>query len=58
MGPPFTKGSGDSKFTMNLNLISTWLIVTPLSFAAAFWWKWPIAAVTERKLEEGIDECT
>ena len=39
------KGSGDSKFTMNLNLISTWLIVTPLSLAAAFWWKWPIPAV-------------
>lgn len=39
------KGSGDAKFSMKLNLISTWLIVTPLSFAAAFLWKWPIAAV-------------
>ena len=39
------KGSGDTKFTMNMNLISTWLIVTPLSLAAAFLWKWPIEAV-------------
>ena len=27
---------------MYLNLISTWLIVMPLSFAAAFWWSLPV----------------
>lgn len=33
------RGSGDTKFSMYTNLISTWIIVMPLSFAAAFWWK-------------------
>jgi putative MATE family efflux protein len=36
------RGSGDIKFSMYTNLISTWLIVMPLSFAAAFWWKLPV----------------
>lgn len=39
------QGAGDGKFTMAMNMISTWLIVMPLSFAAAFWWKWPVEAV-------------
>lgn len=39
------QGGGDTKFTMTMNMISTWLIVMPLSFAAAFWWKWPVEAV-------------
>ncbi len=39
------QGGGDTKFTMKVNMISTWLIVMPLSFAAAFWWKWPVEAV-------------
>lgn len=39
------QGSGDTKFTMTMNMISTWLIVMPLSFAAAFWWKWPVELV-------------
>lgn len=39
------QGAGDGKFTMTMNMISTWLIVMPLSFMAAFWWKWPIEAV-------------
>ncbi len=51
------KGSGDSKFTMNMNLISTWLIVTPLSFAAAFWWKWPVAAVVICLQSDQIFKC-
>lgn len=33
------RGSGDTRFSMYTNLISTWGIVMPLSFAAAFWWK-------------------
>lgn len=39
------QGGGDTRFTMSMNLISTWLIVMPLSFAAAFWWKWPVELV-------------
>ena len=51
------KGSGDAKFSMKLNLISTWLIVTPLSFAAAFLWKWPIAAVVMCLQSDQIFKC-
>lgn len=36
------RGGGETKFNMRLNLISTWAIVMPLSFAAAFWWKLPV----------------
>lgn len=39
------QGGGDTKFTMKMNLISTWLIVMPLSFLSAFVWKWPVEAV-------------
>ncbi len=39
------KGGGDVRFMMYLNMVSTWLIVMPLSFAAAFWWKLPVAVV-------------
>ena len=39
------QGGGDAGFTMKMNLISTWCIVMPLSFLAAFWWKWPVEAV-------------
>ena len=51
------KGSGDTKFTMNMNLISTWLIVTPLSLAAAFLWKWPIEAVVICLQSDQIFKC-
>ncbi len=44
-GVGIVKGGGDVKFMMYLNLISTWVIVMPLSFAAAFWWKLPVVAV-------------
>lgn len=36
------RGGGETKFNMRMNLISTWGIVMPLSFAAAFWWKLPV----------------
>ncbi|MCR5666483.1 MAG: MATE family efflux transporter [Eubacterium sp.] len=36
------QGAGDAKFTMKMNLISTWCIVMPLSIMAAFWWKLPV----------------
>ncbi len=39
------QGSGDSKFTLKMNLISTWLIVMPLSFLTAFALHWPVEAV-------------
>lgn len=39
------QGAGDAKFTMKMNLISTWCIVMPLSFMAAFWWKLPVELV-------------
>lgn len=39
------RGGGDTKFTMYMNLISVWCIVIPLSFASAFWWKWPVVGV-------------
>lgn len=39
------QGGGDAQFTMRMNMISTWFIVMPLSFAAAFWWKWPVELV-------------
>lgn len=36
------QGGGDTKFNMLISMISTWVIVMPLSFAAAFWWKLPV----------------
>ena len=45
VGSGIIRGSGDTKFSLYLNMISTWGIVMPLSFAAAFWWKWSIPAV-------------
>lgn len=39
------QGAGDTKFTMTMNMVSTWAIVMPLSFVAAFWWKLPVEAV-------------
>lgn len=39
------QGGGDAGFTMKMNMISTWCIVMPLSFMAAFWWKLPVELV-------------
>lgn len=39
------QGSGDTKFNMYMNMISTWGIVMPLSFLAAFVWKLPVELV-------------
>ena len=57
VGSGVLKGSGDTIFGMYLNLISTWLIVMPLSLAAAFWWKWPIAAVVVCLQSDQIFKC-
>lgn len=39
------QGGGDTKFTMKMNMICTWLIVMPLSFLSAFTLRWPVEAV-------------
>ena len=39
------RGGGDTRFTMIMNMVSTWAIVMPLSFLAAFVWKWPVPFV-------------
>lgn len=51
------QGGGDAKFTMAMNLISTWLIVMPLSFMAAFWWKWPVEWVVVVVQSDQIFKC-
>lgn len=52
------QGAGDTKFSMYMNLISTWGIVMPLSFLAAFVWKLPVEivviAVQSDQLFKGI----
>lgn len=39
------QGSGDVRYCATMNLISTWLIVLPLSFLAAFVWNLPVEIV-------------
>ena len=39
------QGAGDTRFCMWMNMISTWGIVMPLSFMAAFVWKLPVELV-------------
>ena len=39
------RGGGDAKFSMVMNMISTWAIVIPLSFMSAFWWHWSVVGV-------------
>ena len=39
------QGGGDTKFQMYMNLISTWVIVMPLSFLGAFVWKLSVPLV-------------
>ncbi|MBR2695982.1 MAG: MATE family efflux transporter [Parasporobacterium sp.] len=51
------QGGGDAKFTMAMNLISTWCIVMPLSFMAAFWWKWPVEWVVVVVQSDQIFKC-
>lgn len=36
------QGAGDARFTMKMNLISTWAIVMPLTFLSAFLWHLPV----------------
>ena len=39
------RGGGDAKFTLYVNMISTWAVVVPLSFMSAFLWKLPVVWV-------------
>ena len=40
------RGGGDAKYVLRMDIISIWCIVLPLSFMAAFVWKWhPIAVI-------------
>ena len=52
------QGGGDTRFSMYMNMISTWGIVMPLSFLAAFVWKLPVelvvVAVQSDQLFKGI----
>ena len=50
-------GGGDGRFTMAMNLISTWLIVMPLSFLAAFAWKLPVEWVVVIIQSDQIFKC-
>ena len=51
------RGGGDARFTMIMNLVSTWAIVMPLSFMSAFWWKWPVVAVVIMIQSDQIFKC-
>lgn len=51
------QGGGDVKFTMKLNIISTWCVVMPLSFMSAFWWNWPVEAVVIMLQSDQIFKC-
>ena len=51
------QGAGDATFTMKVNMVSTWLIVLPLSFAAAFWWKLPVSAVVAIVQSDQVFKC-
>ncbi len=51
------QGGGDTTFTMKMNMICTWCIVMPLSFMAAFWWKWPVVLVVIVIQSDQIFKC-
>lgn len=51
------QGSGDAKFCMYVNLVSTWIIVMPLSFLAAFVWKLPVEIVVIALQSDQIFKC-
>ncbi|MBJ6360077.1 MATE family efflux transporter [Paenibacillus sp. GCM10012307] len=36
------RAGGDNLYTMNLILITTWVITLPLVFAGAYWFRWPV----------------
>ncbi len=56
-GVGIIKGGGDVKFMLYCNVISTWAIVMPLSFLAAFVWKLPIVWVVFILNSDQIFKC-
>ena len=48
------RGAGDSKFVMCVDLICGWLVVLPVTYLAAFVFKWPLPIVY---LCTRIDQC-
>lgn len=57
VGAGIIRGGGDTRFMLIMNLISTWAIVIPLSFMAAFWWKLPVVAVVAVLNADQIFKC-
>lgn len=51
------QGGGDVRFTMALNMISVWLIVMPLSFLSAFYWKLPVVLVVLAIQSDQLFKC-
>lgn len=51
------QGGGDTRFCTLLNTLSIWLVVMPLSFAAAFWWKLPVLWVVLVIQSDQIFKC-
>lgn len=51
------QGGGDVRFTMKLNMISVWLIVMPLSFLSAFYWKLPVVLVVLAIQSDQLFKC-
>lgn len=51
------KGGGDVRYMMYLNLISTWLIVMPLTFLSAFVWNFPAVWVVAVLNSDQVFKC-
>lgn len=51
------RGGGDTKFTMIMNMVSTWAIVIPLSFMSAFWWHWSVVGVVIMIQSDQVFKC-
>ncbi len=51
------RGAGDVKFALAQNMISTWLIVMPLSLLSAFVWKLPIPVVVAVIQSDQVFKC-
>lgn len=51
------RGGGDTKFTMVMNMVSTWAIVIPLSFMSAFWWRWSVVGVVIMIQSDQVFKC-
>lgn len=51
------RGGGDTKFTLVMNMVSTWAIVIPLSFMSAFWWHWSVVGVVIMIQSDQVFKC-